>query len=150
MSAVPRFFIVAGPNGAGKSSLGHAFLPPGVLFSMEILYLLNCVTNIQILLLSGLKVEWRLPWSGQEIKRWNKEKDFAFETNFSSRRVVDQIRLFRLHRYRIDLLYFGLPDLATSVSRENTRTVLGGHDIPIETTGFNLFEGIKLVNQLLA
>lgn len=149
MSTMPRFFIVAGPNGAGKSTHGQAFIPPGVsVFNGDLVFAELCTQHPDIAP-ERLKGGVAVALERAKDQALEQRKDFAFETNFSSRLVVDLIRLFRFHGYSIELLYFGLPDLDTSVSRVSTRTALGGHDIPIETIRFNLFEGIKLVNENL-
>jgi predicted ABC-type ATPase len=146
MSTMPRFFIVAGPNGAGKSTLGQAFVPPGVsIFNGDLVFAELCTKHPNIAP-ERLKGGVAVALERARDQALEQRRDFAFETNFSSILVVDLIRLFHFHRYRIDLLYFGLPDLATSVSRVETRTALGGHDIPNETIQFNLSEGIKLLS----
>jgi predicted ABC-type ATPase len=149
MSTMPRFFIVAGPNGAGKSTLGQAFVPQGVsIFNGDLVFAELCVQHPDIAP-ERLKGGVAVALERARDQALEQRKDFAFETNFSSMLVVDLIHLFRFHRYRIELIYFGLPDLATAVSRVETRTALGGHDIPNETIQFNLSEGIKMINQNL-
>lgn len=149
MSTMPRFYIVAGPNGAGKTTLGHAFLPPDVsIFNGDLVFAELCSQHPDIAperLKGGVAVALERA-RDHALERRN---DFGFETNFSTLLVIDLIHLFRSHGYNIDLLYFGLPDLATSESRVNTRTRLGGHDIPKETIQLNLYEGIKLINENL-
>lgn len=150
MSSVPRFIIVAGPNGAGKSTHGQAFVPAGVsIFNGDLVFAALCEQYPSIAperLKGGVAVA--LERSRDEALK--QKTDFAFETNFSNDLVIELMAVFRNQGYEIELLYFGLADLETSISRVKTRTALGGHDIPNDLIRFNYKEGIRMLKENLS
>lgn len=141
MERRPEFTVIAGPNGAGKSRL--------------------CPFNVSIKSFDGDKLalnlrkehpDWPEHWiSGTVASELEKQKtlaleqrkDFAFETNFSNKMVINMIHDFKDAGYKISLCYFGLLSENESVSRVILRTQTGGHDVSDEVIRFNFNEGLK-------
>jgi len=77
-------------------------------------------------------------------------KDFAFETNFSSDLPINLINDFKKANYKICLIYFGLTFILDSSTRVAQRYMLGGHSVPQEVIEYNFTEGIKRVRSSLS
>jgi len=77
-------------------------------------------------------------------------KDFAFETNFSSDLPINLINDFKQANYKICLIYFGLTFILDSSTRVDQRYMLGGHSVPQEVIEYNFTEGIKRVRSSLS
>ncbi len=109
MKARPEFTVIAGPNGAGKSRLCA--------------YYIHCKSFDGDLLALNLRKEhpdWEERWIGGTVattlqrekdEAIAQQRDFAFETNFSSDLILNMIREFKDAGYKITLFYFGLPSL---------------------------------------
>jgi predicted ABC-type ATPase len=69
------------------------------------------------------------------------QKDFAFETNFSSNMVLRMIEEFRNAGFKISLYYFGLYSEDESVSRVIHRVQTGGHDVADDVIRYNFMKG---------
>lgn len=143
----PEFIVVAGPNGAGKSTLCS--------------YYIQCTSFDGDLLATKLRLEhpdWLDRWiSGsvatilekQKIQSISNRENFAFETNFSTKLILNMIDDFKKADYKISLYYFGIDTLDDSLFRVNQRVISGGHNVPDEIVTFNFYESIKNVNNYL-
>ena len=85
----------------------------------------------------------------QETSAIAENKDFAFETNFSSPLVLKMITDFRKVGFKISLCYFGLRSEEESISRVILRTQNGGHNVEDDVIRFNFQEGLKNVRMNL-
>ncbi len=144
----PEFTIIAGPNGAGKSKLGP-FYSSAKAFDGD-----KLAMNLR-----KEHPEWKDSWiDGTVISTLMKEKeeaillnkDFAFETNFSSDLPINLINDFKQANYKICLIYFGLTFILDSSTRVDQRYMLGGHSVPQEVIEYNFTEGIKRVRSSLS
>lgn len=147
MQRRPEFTIIAGPNGAGKSKLGP-FYSSAKAFDGDKLAM-------------NLRKEhpnWKDSWiDGTVISTLMKEKDeaillnkdFAFETNFSSDLPLNLIKEFKNANYKICLIYFGLPQIIDSTKRVEQRQTMGGHNVSLDVIEYNFNEGIKRVRASL-
>ena len=144
----PEFTIIAGPNGAGKSKLGP-FYSSAKAFDGD-----KLAMNLR-----KEHPEWKDSWiDGTVISTLMKEKeeaillnkDFAFETNFSSDLPINLINDFQKANYKICLIYFGLTFILDSSTRVDQRYMLGGHSVPQEVIEYNFTEGIKRVRSSLS
>lgn len=120
----PEFTIIAGPNGAGKSRLGP-FYSSTKAFDGD---------NLAMKLRKE-HPDWKDSWvEGVVISTLMKEKDeaillnrdYAFETNFSSDLPIKLINDFKKADYKICLIYFGLSYISDSSTRVDQRQVMGG------------------------
>ena len=144
----PEFTIIAGPNGAGKSRLGP-FYSSTKAFDGD---------NLAMKLRKE-HPDWKDSWvEGVVISTLMKEKDeaillnrdYAFETNFSSDLPIKLINDFKKAGYKICLIYFGLSYISDSSTRVEQRQVMGGHNVSQEVIEYNFTEGIKRVRASLA
>lgn len=144
----PEFTIIAGPNGAGKSKLGP-FYSSTKAFDGDKL----------AMQLRKEHPDWKDSWiDGTIISTLMKEKDeaillnkdYAFETNFSSDLPVTLIKDFKNANYKICLIYFGLSFILDSSTRVEQRQNMGGHDVSQEVIEYNFNEGIKRVRASLS
>ena len=144
----PEFTIIAGPNGAGKSKLGP-FYSSAKAFDGD-----KLAMNLR-----KEHPEWKDSWiDGTVISTLMKEKeeaillnkDFAFETNFSSDLPINLINDFKQANYKICLIYFGLTFILDSSTRVDQRYMLGGHSVPQDVIEYNFTEGIKRVRASLS
>ena len=103
--------------------------------------------------------DWKDSWvEGVVISTLMKEKDeaillnrdYAFETNFSSDLPIKLINDFKKAGYKICLIYFGLSYISDSSTRVEQRQVMGGHNVSQEVIEYNFTEGIKRVRASLA
>lgn len=141
MERRPEFTVIAGPNGAGKSRL-CPFYVSAKSFDGDKLKLDLCREH----------PDWPDRWvSGtvaslldqQKSEALEQQKDFAFETNFSSDMVLRMINEFRSAGFKISLCYFGLYSEDECVSRVIHRVQTGGHDVADDIIRFNFHEGLK-------
>lgn len=144
----PEFTIIAGPNGAGKSKLGP-FYSSAKAFDGD-----KLAMNLR-----KEHPDWKDSWiDGTVISTLMKEKeeaillnkDFAFETNFSSNLPINLINDFKKANYKICLIYFGLTFILDSSTRVDQRYLLGGHGVAQEVIEYNFTEGIKRVRSSLS
>lgn len=144
----PEFTIIAGPNGAGKSKLGP-FYSSTKAFDGDKL----------AMQLRKEHPDWKDSWiDGTIISTLMKEKDeaillnkdYAFETNFSSDLPVTLIKDFKNANYKICLIYFGLSFILDSSTRVEQRQNMGGHDVSQEVIEYNFNEGIKRIRASLS
>lgn len=77
-------------------------------------------------------------------------KDFAFETNFSSDLPITLITDFKKTNYKICLVYFGLTYILDSSTRVKQRQIMGGHNVSQEVIEYNFTEGIKRIQVSLS
>jgi len=147
MQRRPEFTIIAGPNGASKSRLG-SFYSTSKAFDGDKL----------AMSLRQQHPDWKKSWiDGTVISTLMKEKetaillnkDYAFETNFSSDLAINLISDFKKAGYKICLIYFGLSSVADSLSRVEQRQFMGGHDVSLDVIEYNFYEGIKRVQDSL-
>jgi predicted ABC-type ATPase len=140
-----QFFIIAGPNGAGKTAFGKLFVPSGlIIFNGDSVFadLIKQYPDIDPERLKG-GVPVALEKARDEAL--SQQKDFAFETNFSTDLILELIEIFQKAGYKINLIYFGLDNTDFAESRVKTRVYLAGHDVSSETIKFNYEEGLKRV-----
>lgn len=147
MKARPEFTVIAGPNGAGKSRLCPYYVR-GKSFDGDLLAL-----NLR-----KEHPDWEERWIGGTVattlqreknEAIARQKDFAFETNFSSELILNMIQEFKEAGYKITLFYFGLPSLDESTSRVMQRKMCGGHDVADDIIEYNFHEGIRRMQQNL-
>lgn len=143
----PEFTIVAGPNGAGKSRLGP-FYSKVKAFDGDKL----------ALDLRKLHPDWRDSWiDGSVITELmsrkdaaiNSHRDFAFETNFSSRLPINLAEEFKAAGYKLCFIYFGLSSVDDAMARVAQRYATGGHTIPNDIVRQNYDIGITQTQQYL-
>ena len=147
MERRPELTIVAGPNGAGKSRLCPFYVSPASFDGDKLM-----------LDLRRAHPNWPDRWidgtvaselERQKAEALQQQKDFAFETNFSSDMVLRRIQDFRETGFKVSLAYFGLYSEEESVSRVIHRVQTGGHDVADEVIRFNFNEGLRNVRQHL-
>ena len=143
MERRPEFTVIAGPNGAGKSRLCPFYVSTKSFDGDKLM-----------LDLRREHPEWPDRWiSGtvasllemHKCEALEQQKDFAFETNFSSNMVLRMIEEFRNAGFKISLCYFGLYSEDESVSRVIHRVQTGGHDVADDVIRYNFYEGKKMM-----
>lgn len=143
MERRPEFTVIAGPNGAGKSRLCPFYVSTKSFDGDKLM-----------LDLRREHPEWPDRWiSGtvasllekHKCEALEQQKDFAFETNFSSNMVLRMIEEFRNAGFKISLYYFGLYSEDESVSRVIHRVQTGGHDVADDVIRYNFYEGTKMM-----
>lgn len=140
-----RFFVIAGPNGAGKTTFGKLLIPSNVSIFNGDLILSELVKEYPDIDPEKLKGGVPVALEKARDKALFENKDFAFETNFSSDLSVELIKCFQKEGYKTHLIFFGIDDADFAESRVKTRVQFGGHDVPTETIKFNYQEGMKRV-----
>ena len=147
MKRRPEFTIIAGPNGASKSRLG-IFYSTVKAFDGDLL----------AMSLRNEHPDWIERWiDGTVISTLMKEKEeaisqnknFAFETNFSTDLPVNLVQDFKDAGYKISLIFFGLSSKEDSLSRVIQRYTMGGHNVNQDVIEYNFTEGIKRVRASL-
>ena len=147
MKRRPEFTIIAGPNGASKSRLG-IFYSTVKAFDGDLL----------AMSLRNEHPDWIERWiDGTVISSLMKEKEeaisqnknFAFETNFSTDLPVNLVQDFKDAGYKISLIFFGLSSKEDSLSRVIQRYTMGGHNVNQDVIEYNFTEGIKRVRASL-
>ena len=141
---MPNLFVIAGPNGSGKSS-----------FSKQ---LVNIDTEVfdGDKYVSDLKKEY--PEIGSDVlqervneyyfieakeKAIKQNKDFAFETNFSSANPTASLSQFKDAGYWGHLLFLGINSLEESIARVALRVKFGGHRVSEDSIKYNFEYGYK-------
>lgn len=79
----------------------------------------------------------------------SQNKNFAFETNFSTDLPVNLVQDFKDAGYKISLIFFGLSSKEDSLSRVIQRYTMGGHNVNQDVIEYNFTEGIKRVRASL-
>lgn len=147
----PLLLIIAGPNGAGKSSHWDREYRS---------------RNLQIPYVNADEIGCGMPASPErdknamfEAQRRRREhidrgESFAFETVFSHRGKLEEIKLARKAGYFIRLVFIGLANPQLSIARVQRRIALGGHSVPIDRIPGryarnleNLAKAIRLVDE---
>ena len=130
----PRLVVVAGPNGSGKTSITHQ------LHDLRHKWMAGCdyinPDNIAERELNG----WNDPDSILKAARLaterretclREQRDFAFETVFSTPEKLDFLRRAHSAGFFIRLFFVGTESPAINAKRVATRCLEGGHDVPI-------------------
>lgn len=139
-----QLYVLAGPNGAGKSTLSETFVPPGTdIFDgdKEIALLRDKypMTDSGDLYnaANGIVFQKRKEYA---IAAGN---DFAFETNFRTKEVMESVRQFEKAGYETRLIFIGLPTIEDSLFRVEMRVKAGGHFVDVDNVGRNFSGGIE-------
>lgn len=143
----PQFYIIGGPNGAGKSTLGHLHVIAGTpIFNGDLIYdaLLERYPNYDPEKLRG-GVPSQL--AKDKAEAISQKKHFAFETNYSTDLAKELTQEFRINGYQTTMIYFGLDDIESALSRVKVRVSLGGRDVPLKDIAFNSSEGVVRVKK---
>lgn len=126
----PRCIVIGSPNGAGKTTFARRFLVKvGV----------TNFVNVDLIAagLSPLNPPSAAVRAGKlflaELDRLARSKtDFAFESTLSGRAYADKLGRWKAEGYRIELLFFSLPNANMAVKRVRQRVRQGGHDVPAD------------------
>jgi predicted ABC-type ATPase len=125
----PLLLIFAGPNGAGKSSHWDREYRS---------------RNLQIPYVNADEIARGMPASPERDKNAmfeaqrrrrehiNRRESFAFETVFSHRGKLEEIKLARKAGYFIRLVFIGLAGPQLCIARVQRRIALGGHSVPAD------------------
>lgn len=139
-----QLYVLAGPNGAGKSTLSETFVPPGTdIFDgdKEIALLRHKypMTDSGDLYdaANGIIFQTRKEYA---IAAGN---DFAFETNFRTKEVMESVKQFENAGYETRLIFIGLPTIEDSLSRVQMRVKAGGHFVDADNVGKNFSGGME-------
>ena len=116
--------ILGGCNGAGKSTSAVTLVPPDIPF-LNADELAKVLPDIQ-----GKHVLAGRQWLDQWEQMAASHRDFAIETTLSSRTLAGRIREVQAIGYRVQIIYFWLPNADLAVERVAERVRNGGHDIP--------------------
>lgn len=129
MATSPQCIVIAGPNGAGKTTFARTFLPRDA----GIVHFVNA--DLIASGLSPLKPELANIAAGRlllkELDRLASAKvDFAFETTLSGTSYASRLRRWKLHGYRISIVFLQLPSPQIALQRIAARVKQGGHNVP--------------------
>lgn len=130
---MPYLYIIAGPNGSGKSTNAENLLPEDIKcfdfdkeftrqyksfeFDFENRY--ECSHNQAYEVFTKLMDE-----------SLDKNKSFAFETNFQSETIMDIARKFKEKGYELNLIFIDVNSVELSKDRVMKRKSEGGHNVP--------------------
>ena len=121
--------IVAGPNGAGKTTFAREYLPNEA----------GCEVFVNADLIAAGVSPFR-PAAAEvragrlmleEIDRhFRARRSFALESTLAGRGYMRRIRAWRIHGYRVKLLFLSLNTPEEAIERVKLRTRQGGHFVP--------------------
>jgi len=137
--------VIAGPNGAGKSTLARFLLPEAMPF-------LNADEIAKTLPVNpdGSVRDFE---AGRELLRRMEalvadRRSFAIETTLASRSLAARIAALKGVGYRLQLLFFAVPDVELSLARVAARVRRGGHAIPEATIRRRFVAGPRYFTEL--
>jgi predicted ABC-type ATPase len=139
-----QLYVLSGPNGAGKSTLSETFVPPGTdIFDgdkeMALLKHQYPMTD------SGTLYEAAngVVFNNRKEKAMASGNDFAFETNFRTKEVMDTVKQFKEKGYETRMIYIGLPSVEASLNRVDLRVKAGGHFVDAINITKNYTAGLE-------
>ncbi|ETZ19548.1 AAA family ATPase [Pedobacter sp. V48] len=139
-----QLYVLCGPNGAGKSTLSETFVPPGTdIFDgdkeMAILKHQYPMTD------SGTLYEAAngIVFQTRKEKAITTSSDFALETNFRTKEVMETVNQFRELGYETRMIFIGLPSVEASINRVDLRVKAGGHFVDAENVSNNFNGGLN-------
>lgn len=126
-----QLWIIAGPNGSGKTTLVQRYIERfaqqvPVVNPDEIAVAINASDPGSVAMQAGRKA---LLQQNQYLKNG---ESFLLETTFSGKREIKLIRQAKKQRFKVNLIFVGLPDPKRNIKRVNRRVLDGGHNVPIE------------------
>lgn len=138
-----QLYVLSGPNGAGKSTLSETFVPPGTdIFDgdkeLAILKHQYPMTDSGTLYDAANSVVFQT----RKNKAITAGTDFAFETNFRSKDVMDSVEQFKQSGYQTNLIFIGLPSIEASINRVDMRVKAGGHFVDADNVNKNYTGGL--------
>lgn len=134
--------MIAGPNGAGKSTFWQRMLrsrfPPGTIKYInadEIQRDLNPAGPLAAVNeLTSRMAQQEAEWLRKDMLRRppDLQSHFAYETVFSDPygHKLAELRAGRAAGYFVVMVFVGIADVETSMSRVAARVLTGGHDVP--------------------
>ncbi len=125
----PVCLIIAGPNGAGKTTFAREFLPR----EGGIIEFVNA--DLIAAGLAPFKPTLAAVNAGRvflsELDRLSAARmDFAFESTLSGRAYVERIKQWKVHGYRVEIVYLRLDTPEIALKRVAARVRQGGHHVP--------------------
>ena len=76
------------------------------------------------------------------------KKNFAYETNFHTRDVMDTVEEFRRNGFTTELIFLALPNVAAAIERVKDRVLIKkGHSVDIETIRERFKSGLQVLDQ---
>ena len=128
MSA-PALWLIAGPNGVGKTTyaLGHIVAVSG---SVQFVNLDTIARGLSPLAPETVRTQAARIASDREKHLIARDESFSLETTLAGRTHLRLIAFARARGFRINLLYFAVPDVAECLRRIRRRVAEGGHDVP--------------------
>lgn len=69
--------------------------------------------------------------------------DFAFETNFRTKEVMESVKQFEKAGYETRLIFIGLPTIEDSLFRVHMRVKTGGHFVDADNVSRNFSGGME-------
>ena len=125
--------VLGGPNGAGKTTFAKQLFGKRLPDEFEFL-------NADMIAegMSPFRPEKAAIRAGREfisriVEKGRNEESFALESTLSGLGLARRLSQLRLEGYRIEMLYFWLPNADLAVNRVQKRVQRGGHSIPEET-----------------
>jgi predicted ABC-type ATPase len=140
---MPELFIIAGPNGAGKSTYSESLVRPymGVFDGdKEFKTLTGRYPDVDSAHLENVRNEM---FQTQKETALKNGIDFAYETNFASDQTMETVRQFKDRGFTVNLIYVGLSNIQSAISRVNLRVSQGGHRVSGDQIRENYEEGLK-------
>ena len=124
---------MGGPNGAGKTTFAKQLFGKRLPDEFEFL-------NADMIAegMSPFRPEKAAIRAGREfisriVEKGRNEESFVLESTLSGLGLARRLSQLRLQGYRIEMLYFWLPNADLAVNRVRKRVQRGGHRIPEET-----------------
>ncbi len=126
----PWFWLIAGPNGAGKST--WAELPPNraMIGDIPILNPDHFIEPYTSLPVSPLTAGKHILQTINHLV--DTQKSFAVETTLSGSHYLRLAHRLKASGWMMGVVFIGLKDENTCVTRVQERKESGGHDIPLE------------------
>jgi len=119
-----QVFIIAGPNGCGKTTFAKEFITEVNLpfLNADEIAAIKCPHNIEKARIWGGKIFIN------KIRDYIKKgKSFVIETTLSGKYLINYIKEFKKHNYKIMIIYIFIESAEEAIYRIDIRVRKGGH-----------------------
>ena len=124
---MPELYIIAGANGSGKSTLTKSISTDMPIIDPDaIAREINPIESNNIAILAARRAILLAKYYIQA------SCTFAIETTLSGNNYLKLMSSVKQQGWRFNLVYIGIDNPETNISRVSERVKRGGHDVPIE------------------
>ena len=147
---MPILTVIAGPNGAGKSTVSKELLSDSGIEAFDFdkeFYSIWSGFSYDPLVEQGAFSQAQELYKERRSLALESGFDFAFETNYHTKEVLDVVDRFKSKGYRTELIFICLENPELAIERVKLRVVRGGHSVEESTIRSRFEAGLKMFDE---